>query len=145
MSHGEKRTVWWKEGLLSAFTGCLFGATNTIVGHPFDTIKTKMQAQSEHMGARVTYTQTIRSVLRNEGALYLYKGAMPAGIGSIVYRATGFSVYELFYTKWEHNEKLRKKIPFTGGIEQRTFFAGWLSGSFRAFLECPFEYAKVRR
>lgn len=59
------------------------------------------------MGAKVTYVQTIRSVLTNEGAFYLYKGAMPAGIGSIVYRATGFSVYDLFYTKWEHNESLR--------------------------------------
>jgi hypothetical protein len=43
MSHGEKRAVWWKEGMLSAFTGGLFGLTNTVVGHPFDTIKTKMQ------------------------------------------------------------------------------------------------------
>ena len=38
-----------------------------------------------------------------------------------------------------------RKIPLTGGIEYRTFYAGWLSGSFRAILECPFEYAKVRR
>jgi len=42
MSHGEKRTTWQKEFLMSVFTGGLFGATNTIVGHPFDTIKTKM-------------------------------------------------------------------------------------------------------
>ena len=50
MSHGEKRAEWYKEGLLSLFTGCIFGGTNTAVGHPFDTIKTKMQAQSQHMG-----------------------------------------------------------------------------------------------
>jgi solute carrier family 25 carnitine/acylcarnitine transporter 20/29 len=145
MSHGEKRTVWWKEGLLAVFTGGIFGATNTIVGHPFDTIKTKMQAQSQHMGARVGYITTIRNIQANEGLTVLYRGALAAGIGSIVYRATGFSVYELFYTKWENNEKLRQPIPFSGGIEWRTFAAGWMSGSFRAFLECPFEYAKVRR
>ncbi len=44
MSHGERRTVWGKEDILSAFTRCLFGATNTLVGHPLDTIKTKIQA-----------------------------------------------------------------------------------------------------
>ena len=44
MSHGEKRTVWYKEAMISCITGGLFGATNTIVGHPFDTVKTKMQA-----------------------------------------------------------------------------------------------------
>jgi len=40
---------------------------------------------------------------------------------------------------------MRKHIPFTGGIELRTLCAGWMSGSFRALLECPFEYAKVKR
>jgi solute carrier family 25 carnitine/acylcarnitine transporter 20/29 len=47
--HSEKRQSWYKEGALSFTTGCLFGASNTIVGHPFDTVKTKMQAQTGHM------------------------------------------------------------------------------------------------
>ena len=38
----EKKTIWYKEGLIAAVTGILFGASNTIIGHPFDTIKTKM-------------------------------------------------------------------------------------------------------
>ncbi len=87
--------------------------------------------------------ETVKNVVKNEGVLSLYKGALAAGCGSIVYRSTGFSVFELFYTKWEHNETMRQQIPLTGGIEWRTFAAGWMSGSFRALLECPFEYAKV--
>ena len=43
MTHSHKRAEWYKEGLYSLITGFLFGATNTIVGHPFDTMKTKMQ------------------------------------------------------------------------------------------------------
>ena len=31
---------------ISTAVGGFYGATNTIVGHPFDTVKTKMQAQS---------------------------------------------------------------------------------------------------
>jgi hypothetical protein len=42
MSHSHKRTHAHKEGLYSLITGFLYGATNTLVGHPFDTIKTKM-------------------------------------------------------------------------------------------------------
>jgi solute carrier family 25 carnitine/acylcarnitine transporter 20/29 len=42
--HDEKRVEWYREGLYSLITGFLFGATNSFVGHPFDTIKTKMQA-----------------------------------------------------------------------------------------------------
>lgn len=46
MTHSHKRAEWHKEGLYSLITGFLFGATNTIVGHPFDTIKTKMQVHN---------------------------------------------------------------------------------------------------
>lgn len=59
------------------------------------------------MGARVTYIETIKTVLKNDGPLILYKGALAAGTGSIVYRAAGFSTFELFYTKWESNPKMR--------------------------------------
>ena len=145
MSHGEKRTVWWKEGFFTAFTGILFGATNTIVGHPFDTVKTKMQAQSQHMGAQVGYVTTIKNVYSKEGLPTFYKGALPAGVGSIVFRASGFAVFESFYTMWADSPTLTKHIPFSGSMEWRTLAAGIMSGSARALLECPFEYAKVKR
>ena len=51
------------------------------------------------MGAKVTFIQTLQSVLKNEGPLMLYKGALAAGTGSIVTRGTLMSVFELFYTK----------------------------------------------
>jgi hypothetical protein len=40
--HSEKRTSYLKEGLISSLTGIIYGVSNTLVGHPFDTIKTKM-------------------------------------------------------------------------------------------------------
>jgi len=107
MSHGEKRSTWLKEGLISVFTGGLFGATNTIVGHPLDTIKTKMIAQSKHMSKNVGYVETLKNVYMNEGFFTLYRGACSAGIGSIVFRATGFSVFELFFTRWEKDDFMR--------------------------------------
>lgn len=145
MSHGEKRTSWQKEFAMSVVTGGLFGMTNTIVGHPLDTIKTKMQAQEQHMGKKIGLIDTWKRVLSEEGFLRLYRGALPAGVGSIVFRSSGFSVFELFFTKWEKNDFMRQKLPMTGGLELRTVAAGWASGSARAILECPFEYAKVKR
>lgn len=41
MYNGE-RSSKSKEALITMISGCAFGGTNTIVGHPFDTIKTKM-------------------------------------------------------------------------------------------------------
>ena len=42
MSHNQKRSSPLKEFALATFSGILYGGTNTIVGHPFDTVKTKM-------------------------------------------------------------------------------------------------------
>jgi hypothetical protein len=46
---------------------------------------------------------------------------------------------------WENDEVMTRKIPATGGMEMRTFVSGTIAGIFRAILECPFEYAKVKR
>jgi solute carrier family 25 (mitochondrial carnitine/acylcarnitine transporter), member 20/29 len=43
MTHNEKRSTWIKEGLFGLTTGVLYGLTSVAIGHPFDTIKTKMQ------------------------------------------------------------------------------------------------------
>ena len=37
-----------REFALALASGGLYGATNTVVGHPFDTIKTRMQAGTQY-------------------------------------------------------------------------------------------------
>ena len=37
------------------------------------------------------------------------------------------------------------KIPYTGGLEPRTILGGFNAGLVRSVLECPFEYAKIKR
>ena len=81
-------------------TGILYGATNTIVGHPFDTIKTKMQAQAEHLNSHAGYVKTIKNVFHREGFIGFYRGCWPPFFGSIIYRSVQFSAFEYFYTEW---------------------------------------------
>lgn len=88
MTHNHKRSTWQKEGLFTLITGFLYGATNTMVGHPFDTIKTKMQAQSEFFKGDSTYTQTVRHVYQREGLIGFYRGCFPPFFGSIMYRSS---------------------------------------------------------
>ena len=40
---------------------------------------------------------------------------------------------------------MTRKIPYTAGLEPRIIAAGLIAGAFRAIIECPVEYAKVRR
>ena len=49
------------------------------------------------------------------------------------------------FTKCENIPNARKKIPYTGGIELRILYGAFASASSRAIVECPFEYAKVKR
>ena len=104
-----------------------------------------MQTQSQHMGSKVRYFETIRNVLKAEGPIGFYRGWIPPFFGSVIYRSTQFSVFELFYTKWKDNAGMCAEIPGCMGLEWRTFFAGMAGGSARAIIECPFEYAKVKR
>ncbi len=88
MSHNQKRSNdWRKEFLYTAICGSLYGGTNTIVGHPFDTIKTKMQVQSEHMGLKKGVFQTVKDVALKEGPLGFYRGWIPPFMGSVIYRS----------------------------------------------------------
>lgn len=88
---------------------------------------------------------TMKRVMRHEGPIGFYRGFWPPFFGSIMYRSAQFSVFEAFYTKLAKNAELCKEIPYTGGVEYRTMLAGIAGGSARAFIECPFEYAKVKR
>ena len=49
------------------------------------------------------------------------------------------------FTYFKDNESLKVPIPGTGGIEKRVLLSAIVASSVRAFIECPFEYAKVKR
>ena len=88
--------------------------------------------------------KTAGDVWKNEGVRGFYKGALPPFFGSILYRSSQFAIAELFYTKFEGNEFMMTAIPGSGGIQLRSVFGGMSAGAFRALVECPFEYSKVR-
>ena len=144
MTHSEPRTVWWKEGIFAVFGGIVYGATNVIVGHPFDTIKTKLQAERQHMSSEATVTSTARRIMRNEGTAGFYRGGGIVAAGTISQRSCVVSSYEACFTALAKHESYCRTLPFSGGLEYRTILAGFVAGSIRSILECPFEYAKVR-
>ena len=53
--------------------GVLYGITNTCVGHPFDTLKTKMQAQLGY--EKTSMFQTFTKTIRTQGVVGLYRYA----------------------------------------------------------------------
>ena len=91
MTHNEKRAHWIIEGLIGTGTGILFGVTVVATAHvtliklfkrnlnknlknpikPFDTIKTKMQAQVGF--EKEGMVNTIIKTIKNDGIKGLYR------------------------------------------------------------------------
>lgn len=144
MTHNEKRTTWWKEGLAALFSGGVYGITNALAGHPLDTVKTKMQVIKEYSGRNMI--ASINLLWKVEGFIGFFRGIFPAMMGSGAYRACQFAVFEAVYTKLDkRNSLFTSAIPLTAGLELRVIIAGITAGTVRAFIECPFEYSKVQR
>ncbi len=142
MTHNEKRTEWWREGLIGLGVGVLYGTTSVVVGHPFDTIKTKMQAQRGFESTNMfrSFTKT----LTEQGVRGFYRGAIPPLCGSGIYRSMQFAVFEGAYTYMDF-PMTTWEIPFTQGLQVRVLVAGLASSTTRAIIETPLEYAKIRQ
>ena len=140
--HNERRTVWWKEGLITLGPGAMFGITSVMVGHPFDTIKTRMQAMPgfESRSMIRSFVKTVH----DQGIRGLYRGALFPLLGSGIYRSTQFAAYEAVYTYMD-SPFGKYQIPGTFGLENRVIVGGLGGGTIRAIIETPLEYAKIRR
>ncbi|CAC5381800.1 SLC25A20_29 [Mytilus coruscus] len=142
MTHNEERAHWVKEGVIGLGVGVLYGVTNVCVGHPFDTIKTKMQAQAGFEKSNMF--QTLAKTLRTQGVIGLYRGCIPPLWGSGIYRSSQFAVFEAVYTRLD-SPLGRSDIAGTGGLQLRVVGAGIIASTSRAIIETPLEFAKVRR
>ena len=121
--------------------GALYGATNTLVGHPADTIKTKMQAQTTFGNASVR--DTVRMIYNAHGLRGFYHGCIPPLWGSAIYRSTQFAVFDLCHRSLASSPELCHKVPGSD-MEVRVVVAGLAGASARTLLESPIEYAKVQ-
>ncbi|KAG1671217.1 Mitochondrial substrate carrier family protein L [Nymphon striatum] len=142
MTHNEDRTHWLKEGGIGLAVGVLYGVTNVVTGHPFDTIKTKMQAQ--HGFEKSNMFNAFVKIVRKEGMVGLYRGCVPPLWGSGIYRSAQFAVFEAAYTYFD-GPTMKSEIPMTGGVQLRVIAGGVIASVVRATIECPLEYAKIRR
>mmetsp|Transcript_10920 Transcript_10920/g.25689 ORF Transcript_10920/g.25689 Transcript_10920/m.25689 type:complete len:344 (-) Transcript_10920:206-1237(-) len=73
--------------------GAAAGSAMTIIGHPFDTTKVRMQTSTR------AYTSTMNCVVvtcRTEGVLALYKGLAPALLTSVMTSGLRFGVQHTF-------------------------------------------------
>jgi solute carrier family 25 carnitine/acylcarnitine transporter 20/29 len=117
------------EGFSAFVSGAVYGLTSIIVGHPLDTLKTKMQAQNQHLTSN-SFQVLIRTI-KADGLIGLYRGCIPPLLGASLLRSVQFGIFETSVDLL----KCSKTI----------YLAGICSGIARAVIECPLEVAKIRR
>lgn len=120
------------------------GIAGVVSGHPFDTIKVRLQSQDSHKPLYRGTLHCAQSIVRDEGFRGLFKGMASPIIGVAVVNSLLFGVYGglLEY------QMQSSPLPEDGSPRQPTllqiFIAGSLSGVVNAFVSSPIELVKIR-
>ncbi|PCG90340.1 Anp1 [Penicillium occitanis (nom. inval.)] len=133
--------------------GVFSGIAKLSVGHPFDTIKIRMQT-SEHGRFRGPL-DCVMQTIRKEGFSGFYKGATPPLVGWMIMDSVmlgSLTLYKrLLLENVFSNPQLRNAIPFTSS--QRDLhtlpsfghgIAGIMAGCTVSFIAAPVEHVKAR-
>ncbi|KAK2864167.1 hypothetical protein Q7C36_003321 [Tachysurus vachellii] len=112
--------------------GCLGGAAGVLVGHPFDTVKVRLQVQDMHKPLYRGTFHCFQSIIRQESLFGLYKGIGSPMMGLTFINAIVFGV------QGNTMRLLQKDTP------TNQFLAGAAAGAIQCVICCPMELAKTR-
>ncbi|PRW60530.1 mitochondrial carrier [Chlorella sorokiniana] len=121
-----------------SFAGTVGGIAVTMVGHPFDTVKVRLQTQPTTNPIYSGAIDCFRKTLQWEGVPGLYKGVTSPLAGQMFFRATLFSAFGA-------SKRWLATNP-DGSTRQLTsadfFKAGFITGAAAAFAESPIDFYK---
>lgn len=112
--------------------GCIGGAAGVLVGHPFDTVKVRLQVQSVDRPLYRGTFHCFQSIIRQESVLGLYKGIGSPMMGLTFINAIVFGV------QGNTMRLLGQDTP------TNQFVAGAAAGAIQCVICCPMELAKTR-
>lgn len=112
--------------------GIVGGITNTYVGHPFDTVKVRMQADGNYRSA----TDCFYKICKNEGYRGVFKGSISSLYGTIAENSVVFGMNEILKRKFFNSNS---KTPIS--LYHDVLVAS-ASGIVATIVACPFETIK---
>jgi len=112
--------------------GSVAGAAGLVVGHPFDTVKVRLQTSQTYTGV----THCVRKIVVEEGMRALYKGMMAPMASVSAMNAVFFGAYT-GVLQYVDTDLETPKIS-------STFIAGTVSGLLAGFISGPTELIKCR-
>ncbi|XP_061901139.1 mitochondrial basic amino acids transporter-like [Entelurus aequoreus] len=112
--------------------GCIGGAAGVLVGHPFDTVKVRLQVQNVNKPLYRGTFHCFQSIIHQESMFGLYKGIGSPMMGLTFINAIVFGV------QGNVMRLLGQDTP------ANQFMAGAAAGAIQCIICCPMELAKTR-
>lgn len=95
--------------------GALAGATATTFTYPLDLMRARMAAHWDKSPRYANYFSAFENVIKEEGALNLFKGLRPTLLGIMPYAGLSFTIYETLKARWVLPlEEKRSNVLSTG-------------------------------
>jgi solute carrier family 25 carnitine/acylcarnitine transporter 20/29 len=119
-----------------AVAGWISGVAGLAVGHPFDTLKVRMQSESYKGSMGMRYVVT--SLQREAGLSGFYRGFLPpaacsAAINSLLFYSQHICIKYILH------------VPEGAGLTAtQHFWSGCFAGFAVSFISCPMEFLKIR-
>jgi solute carrier family 25 carnitine/acylcarnitine transporter 20/29 len=123
--------------------GTMAGIAQLLVGHPFDTVKVKLQSQMAEMSNQAPqYTgafDAVRKIMASEGPKGLYRGLSAPLAAVALFNAVLFTARGQMEALLLHNRK-----PYATLSVPQQMVAGAGAGVAVSFVACPTELVKCR-
>jgi len=136
MTEKENRSKF-TQNCIDIFAGTVGGFAVTLVGHPFDTLKIRLQTQPSDKPIYTGLKDCFLKTIKWEGPKGLYKGMSSPLLGQMFFRAFMFLSYQQakILLSFGNTRKLTTKDYFIcGGM-------GWGIGT---IAECPIDFCKTQ-
>jgi solute carrier family 25 carnitine/acylcarnitine transporter 20/29 len=123
--------------LVDIFAGTIAGINVTLVGHPFDTLKVRLQTQPTVNPIYNGLVDCFKKTIKWEGVSGLYKGVSSPLIGQMFFRANMFFAFGESKRYFSENGKRKIKA-------HEYFYAGSIAWGWGAMVECPIDFFKTQ-
>jgi len=125
-------------GQVNYIAGVLGGVSVTVVGHPFDTVKVRLQTQPT--GKDALYKSTVdcvKKTYKGEGFSGFYAGVGSPLMGQMFFRAGSFAAFH------EVNSGVQGSFEDMGKY-QKLILSGGMTGAIITLMETPIDIIKTK-
>jgi solute carrier family 25 carnitine/acylcarnitine transporter 20/29 len=134
----EKLSIWDFKGAIAGFAAGLAG---TILGHPLDTVKTRLQSRTEYKGMYDCFSK----IVRTEGVASLYKGLASPLVSLTLLNMLSFQTYNWCLSMFDKFDMARGVTLLPDRHPGYHYVvSGAVAGFACSFLSTPFEMVKVQ-